>query len=118
MTTMRALIIGQMVWWDESWQDVEAVEIDFNDSSDGQWINRFKKNNRPANEYPFDENNVDVPLQSLTTDQLLDLEFYDGYGYECPIYPIVWTKNRIYYHHEYDGSDSIRSLPRHPKEQR
>ena len=117
MATMRGLILKEMIYWNESWEDVEAVEIDFQPLESGYWKQQFKKCDCAANAYPLDKNNSDTPIQSLTTDGLLDLEFDDGFGSECPFHPIVWTKNHIYYHHEYDGSDSIRCLPRYPKEQ-
>jgi hypothetical protein len=45
---------------------------------------------------------------------ILDYEFDSGYGTaSChPIY--VWTPTRIICIHEYDGSTSLRILPRHP----
>ena len=117
ITTMRELIIIALAHNNETWADIEAIEITLEHYDEDA-------SNYPVNHYTFskcgyedmDEDSPDIPkLKDLSVDDLLDKEFYDGYGSPCPINPIVWTKNHIYYHHEYDGADSIRSLPRQPK---
>jgi hypothetical protein len=44
----------------------------------------------------------------------LDKEFDDGFGATEgePFY--IWTKRRIYFSKEYDGAESVGSLPRRP----
>lgn len=44
----------------------------------------------------------------------LDQDYDDGYGgADCfPMY--AWTKSRVYFIHEYDGSTGLSSVPRNP----
>lgn len=44
----------------------------------------------------------------------LDIEFYPGYGSQnCPNF-YAWSKDQVFFIHEYDGSVSIDSAPRNP----
>lgn len=45
----------------------------------------------------------------------LNYEYYCGYGSQDCHNIYVWTRDRIYLIHEYDGSTSIISVPRHPE---
>jgi glycine betaine/choline ABC-type transport system substrate-binding protein len=53
-------------------------------------------------------------VEAMSVDQLLDVEFDDGYGSECPIQLKAWTKSNVYFSYEYDGSDFILTVPRKP----
>ena len=48
---------------------------------------------------------------TLTEDEL-DVEFYDGYGGIEGKDFTLWTKNRVYFPTEYDGSEGCRSVSR------
>jgi hypothetical protein len=58
-----------------------------------------------------DENIVLAPDVALAK---LNVEYSAGYGgAECfPVY--AWTKSRVFFIHEYDGSTSLNWVPRHP----
>ena len=48
--------------------------------------------------------------------RFLNYEYNDGFGgMECHGF-YLWTKKRVYYVHEYDGSTSICSCPRNPED--
>jgi hypothetical protein len=46
---------------------------------------------------------------------LLDYEYDDGYGSPNCHRVYIYTKTRVHFIHEYDGSTQVRSVPRHPK---
>jgi hypothetical protein len=52
------------------------------------------------------------------TEAELDTKFDCGYGGAegCPFY--VWTKNRVYFPYEYDGSETVDSASRAPNAKR
>jgi hypothetical protein len=47
---------------------------------------------------------------------MLDYEFDSGYGSAGCHAITAWTKDKVIFVHEYDGSTCIESLPRNPKE--
>ena len=51
----------------------------------------------------------------VTVDTLKHFEGDTGYGGEELPDMIAWTQNHVYYKHIYDGSECIRSKPRHPE---
>ena len=64
----------------------------------------------------------DIPIkpflnQNLSWEQaqpLLDYKYDPGYvGVDCH-FLYIWTKDSVFYIHEYDGSTSVRSVPRNP----
>lgn len=55
-----------------------------------------------------------VDIMLLNQESLLDVVFYSGYGAPCPIQVKLWTSNFVYFSREYDGSDFISSIERHP----
>lgn len=53
-------------------------------------------------------------LKVSPSDEVLDVEFYDGYGgAEGPAFT-AWTQQRVYFPIVYDGSEWIGSAPRNP----
>lgn len=55
----------------------------------------------------------DVVACTLAAEEL-DVVFDDGFG-EAEGKPFtLWTKQRVYFPTEYDGSESVRSVPREP----
>jgi hypothetical protein len=44
----------------------------------------------------------------------LNAKFENAWGCEKGISFNVWTKNNVYYPHDYDGKVSVRSVPRNP----
>lgn len=49
------------------------------------------------------------------TDEELDKEFDDGYGSSEGTPFTAWSDNYVYFSREYDGSDYIDHIQRHPK---
>lgn len=54
-----------------------------------------------------------VPFDTLPT-EVLDREFDSGYGLPESPYFVAWSDNYVLYRYEYDGSESLVWLPRHP----
>jgi len=46
--------------------------------------------------------------------EMLDYDFDDGYGGTNGPHFTAWTKDRVYFPVEYDGSENIASVPRNP----
>ena len=74
----------------------------------------------PSKDYGMDryKGYADIPFgEPLTWEEALphiQSKFYTGYGtQECPGVA-AWTRNKVLYLHEYDGSTCIRSVPRNP----
>ena len=61
----------------------------------------------------YGESFADV-VSSTITDEQLDVEFDSGFGSPEGIPFTIWTKNRVYFPHEYDGAESVRSVSRNP----
>lgn len=106
--TLRTLLVFALSLRSEDWNDLEDIELNFCDSFGVDNSGLF------ANSYPFVETNPTVPINSLPTETILDLEFDSGYGTPCFVLLTAWTKNYVYFSHEYDGSDSIMSVKRNP----
>lgn len=54
-------------------------------------------------------------LEPQEIEPFLDVLFNPGFGTQgCPDF-YVWTKDSVYYVHEYDGSVSLCKCPRDPK---
>lgn len=47
----------------------------------------------------------------------LDIRFHNGYGYQEGVPFTVWTKTRVYFPVQYDGSEWCSSVPRNPCEE-
>jgi len=52
--------------------------------------------------------------RSSTFDQVMDRKFDAGYGSAEGDYFTIWTKNRVYFPCEYDGSEYVGSVSRNP----
>ena len=62
----------------------------------------------------FGESLNDVISERCDEKNWLDIEFDNGFGLtEGPSFT-VWTKNRVYFPVQYDGSEWCGSVPRHP----
>lgn len=48
------------------------------------------------------------------TDASLHREFDAGYGSAEGDYFTIWTEDRVYFPHCYDGAESVHSVPRNP----
>jgi hypothetical protein len=61
----------------------------------------------------YNETFNDIVHSTITIEELLQ-EFDDGFGTEqgTPFY--IWTEKRVYFAKEYDGSESVDSVPRFP----
>lgn len=111
--TLRELLIIELLRNNETWDDIEVLDISF---IDNYITGTFDYSQHHANEYPFDSENPDVPISTLTQDEILGLEFYHKYGTPVFAFLRAWTKNYVYFPHEYDGWDSIESVLRNPPE--
>lgn len=77
----------------EAWCDVEAWQAGPPPRDDGgEWCAAFEK---------LDGSWLDVP-------------FNDGHGAARGCSFRLWTKDRVYFSHEYDGAESVCSVQRHP----
>lgn len=47
-------------------------------------------------------------------DEILDVEFEDGFGSPEGKPFTLWTEQRVYFPVEYDGAESVASAPRNP----
>jgi hypothetical protein len=56
--------------------------------------------------------------QAEISEEELDVEFYEGFGGAEGVPFTLWTKDRVYFPHEYDGSESVRSVSRDPNGKR
>ena len=57
----------------------------------------------------------DGPVMAYAPDEAtFDIEFNAGYGGTEGLPVLAWTKTRVYFPTEYDGSESIHSAPRDP----
>jgi len=57
---------------------------------------------------------LDRIISTSPPDLDLDYEFDHGFGSpECPCF-IIWTLERVYFPHDYDGADYVLSAPRNP----
>lgn len=68
-------------------------------------------------ENPIPEEWYGLPLQLATLRPYLestDWSIFSGYGGADSYDLQIFTKNRVYYCHEYDGSVCLKSVPRHP----
>ena len=67
-------------------------------------LTRSLKRNKDS----FDDITIDI------SDEELDREFDDSYGSSEGASFTAWTLNYVYFSREYDGSDYIDSIARHP----
>lgn len=58
----------------------------------------------------------DTLLHWNAAQQYLDYEFDTGYGTAGCHYITLWTPTRVIYTHEYDGSITLHSVPRNPRD--
>ena len=58
---------------------------------------------------------LDKVIPWETAAPLFDYEYDSGYGSRDCHNIYVWTKNFVFYIHEYDGSTQVRAVPRNPK---
>lgn len=75
----------------------------------------------PLGYYGHDTRNdnviFDKPLTAEQALAMLDYQYDDGFGEQDCHDVTVWTVERIYYVHEYDGSTCLYSVERHPKQE-
>ena len=107
ITTLRKLLTEQLNDNNETWDDIEALEISIDRYS-------YEKDEPICEIGPFISRYETRTVSELTDDEKIDIEFDSGYGADCPIKILAWTKGFVYYSHEYDGADSIESVPRNP----
>lgn len=86
-----------------SGERIEAVVIGQHYSRDSRW---------ESDDAPLPDEHVVLSREDGL--RKLDQEYNDGYGgADCfPMY--AWSKSRVYFIHEYDGSTSLSSEPRNP----
>jgi hypothetical protein len=65
----------------------------------------------------FDENFEDVVHSVSENDNWLDINFDNGYGLAEGQPFTLWTKNRVYFPVQYDGSEWVESVPRNPNQE-
>lgn len=56
-------------------------------------------------------------VASTISDEMLDMEFDDGYGRVEGIPFTLWTHKRVYFPVQYDGAECAGSVARHPNGQ-
>ena len=88
MATWRELLTEAMEYHSESWDDVVKVVF-------GQVHTHYMDDDKPE-------------------EASLDREFDDGYGTAEGGPFTLWTQDRVYFPTEYDGSESVGSVPRNP----
>lgn len=88
-----------------------------------QWFDREKiwDKNPIIKFYRSDEKwyDVTVPLQptKISGDEpWLDQKFYKGFGGADVSYFVIWTDDKVYYRHEYDGATELWMVLRNPPE--
>jgi hypothetical protein len=57
---------------------------------------------------------INIPLSMKQVELLFNYEYYDGFGGQDCHNIFIYTRQKIYYVHEYDGSTELRSVPRNP----
>lgn len=65
----------------------------------------------------YDESWFDVEFCNIS-EKALDRKFYPDYGAAVGHPFTLWTKKRVYFPVEYDGSEWVGSVPRNPCEER
>ena len=94
MTTIRE-------WFSDKPPDIfQFPKVSEDDYGLGNWVGV------PTAPLPF--NHPDLQIW-------LDYEFDAGYGTQGVPSFFAWTKNRVYYVWEYDGSTDLCYVPRHPQ---
>jgi hypothetical protein len=66
------------------------------------------------NEMESHKETWDDVVSNTLTEQELDVEFNNGYGGTNGIPFTLWTKNRVYFPVQYDGSEWVSSVSRNP----
>jgi len=68
--------------------------------------------NRSTNDKPQEDENIVLSREDGL--HKLDQNFYSGYGGADCFPMFAWTKSRVFFIHEYDGSTGLSYVPRDP----
>lgn len=58
---------------------------------------------------------LEYPISLADAEPFLDIAFHDGFGGAESVPFYLWTATRVYFVGEYDGSEWLTSVPRHPQ---
>lgn len=89
MANWREMIAGEMKCENDSWDDVIGMAFQHNPDQHDKY-------------------------ESPALDKMLDREFHAGFGWPEGDYFTVWTEKRVYFPVQYDGAESVGSVPRFP----
>lgn len=103
-TTWRNKVLDQMRKYGDSWDAVEKISI-----VDGV----FYHENKHEYEDKIQKNRLKL-LSGEDIERELDREFFDGFGGAEGAPFTIWTRTRVYFPTEYDGSEWVSSVPRNP----
>lgn len=70
-----------------------------------------------GNELFYKNESWDDVIAVAPSEDVLDIEFDDGYGGSEGQDFLVWTKEHVYFPVVYDGAESVGSAPRNPQTQ-
>lgn len=101
MTSWKEKLLSVMLRNDDYPSNLEMIEVSVEDADAYEW--------RITDSPPSQEQ-----LDAMSVRELLDVKFDDGYGTDCPIQFVVWTRKWIYTTEAYDGSDYIKVIRRNP----
>lgn len=96
-TTWRTLITSKLTSNNETWDDVISCVVNANTDA-----------------MLFDEKYAKKVLEF--EGDLLDFPFYPGYGITRGPYFTIWTEKYVYFPHDYDGLETVASVPRNPND--